>query len=176
MYLFDCILWLLQAYRKTPALFYKNEPEFLVIRGKAGITVTSLQLSLCSIFYLWPLYKHVIPTEKLLPSGENLFILWWRLRFVSLAVLVGHEGWRGGRGALGTWESAQSPCFRSGWFKEPNMLISYFPISFLFLTSLWAPLISLYSWSAPAELNRSQAQGWGGRELSPGWNCSSALV
>lgn len=37
--------------------------------------------------------------EKLLPSGENLFILSWRLRFVALAVLL--EGWWGGRGGLG---------------------------------------------------------------------------
>lgn len=91
MYLFCCILWVLQAYRKILILFYKYEPQFLVIRGKAGITVALLYLSVCSIFYLWPLYKHVVHIEKLLPSGENLFILGWRLRVVALAVLL--EGW-----------------------------------------------------------------------------------
>lgn len=55
-------------------LFYKNDPEFLVIRQKAGITVASLQLSVGSIFYLWPLYKHVVHVEKLLGSGQNLFL------------------------------------------------------------------------------------------------------
>lgn len=67
-----------EFYRLTEGLqlilFYKNDPEFLVIREKAGITVASLQLSVGSIFYLWPLYKHVVHVEKLLGSGQNLFL------------------------------------------------------------------------------------------------------
>lgn len=72
-------------------------------------------------------------------------------------------------------------CSVTCFLKESNMLTFYFPISFFFLTSLWAPLISLHlsqcshARGAPAELNTSHAQGLGWRGLSPGWHCSSAL-